>query len=300
MFTKIGQYIRSLVPSFSRNRIEEDLDALLKDINENTLPSFDAATEHFSRDKFSSKETLDFEKAFSRGVKLDGSYKGNFIMVLNEVSKNTLQTIAYVKANLEKHFTEDVNATGMTYTRANVLRYIEVLGFYNRYARKLLLWVYDNEAIAHKASSVLGKAFTKAEMDWLTKNRTAFFAAVRIVSIKQRELEGAFKNIPNMIVVPEEEDVVIETVGAAKVDPLRMGILPTKVNFIYHIRMSVAEYQVARYHAGVEEAKMLELRLLDLKKRSSGEVDAKLEQLIEYTENRLKKLNAKLAKMEEE
>jgi primosomal protein N'' len=49
----------------------------------------------------------------------------------------------------------------------------------------------------------------------------------------------------------------------------------------------------------MEEKRMLEFRLLQLKQAEEGKKDAKLQQQIEYTEGRLQKINYKLKKMEE-
>lgn len=83
-------------------------------------------------------------------------------------------------------------------------------------------------------------------------------------------------------------------------DPYHFGLIPIKMNPIYHIRMAIAEWQVARYNAAIEEKRALEYRLLALKASSDGKKDAKLEEAIEYSEARLAKLNYKLATMEED
>lgn len=64
--------------------------------------------------------------------------------------------------------------------------------------------------------------------------------------------------------------------------------------------MMIADWQVSRYKAAQEEKRMLEFRLLKLKLQSTGKADAKLDQNIEYTEQRLQQLNFKLHKMEQE
>ena len=60
--------------------------------------------------------------------------------------------------------------------------------------------------------------------------------------------------------------------------------------------MAVAEWQVNRYKAALEEKRALEYRLLALKEER--EPDARLQQEIAYTEGRLQKLNKKVIDME--
>ncbi|MOA51277.1 hypothetical protein D3C78_1744100 [compost metagenome] len=99
-----------------------------------------------------------------------------------------------------------------------------------------------------------------------------------------------------MVVAPDDVSTVEATVGATKTDPFHFGIIPVRLNPIYYVRMAIAEWQVNRYKAAVEEKRALEYRLLVLK---DGSKDAKIEQEIVYTEGRLQKLNKKLNDMEE-
>lgn len=293
----IGKYVSSLLPNFSRSTIEEDIRILKEDISENTLPPFEAAAEFFNQSKFTSKECLAFDKAFQNSIDIPKDIAGNYVYVTYRSIKRALDAIRTLEEKLDKIFGKDVAGSSMTYARANVLQFIEAVTFANKYARKLLLWTYNEEKKAN--GRTIGEPFTKAELAWLKENRNAYFAVIKVISHKPSEIASVFSNIPDMIVVPEEVSVAQQTVGAAKLDPLRMGILPLWMNPIYHIRMAVTEYQVERYRAGQEEKRALEFRLMALKELRNGEADAKLEQQIEYTENRLKKLNYKLAKFEE-
>ena len=71
------------------------------------------------------------------------------------------------------------------------------------------------------------------------------------------------------------------------------------LNPIYHIRIRIAEWQAAKYQEAKEERSMVELRLLSLKELKSGKDNARLEQQIEYNQERLSKLTAKIGRMEE-
>lgn len=294
----IGKYVTSLLPSFEKARVEEDLRMLKDDLHENTLPPYEAAAGHFKRDAFKAGECKDFDKAFNQQVRVERAMQGRYPATIHAVLVRTEETVQMLDDQVDKLFGRDIAASGLSYTRANVLRLIEVIGFTTKYARKLLLWTYANEKAALKHS--VGTPLTKAEIEWLVQNRQSFFMAITLLSKKSKEIEGALKLIPDMVVVPAEVEVAEQTVGAKRLDPLQMGIIPIKLNPIYHVRMAIAEYQVNRHKAGVEERRALEYRLLALKELQDGKKDAALEQQIEYTENRLKKLNHKLAKMEEE
>lgn len=296
----ISKFITSLLPTFAKSRLLEDINVTLKDLTDNTIPPYATASEYFNRSKLKSKDATDFNTLFNRAVKLDRSYTApNYVGSIYKVLLNSVESLNYINKHVDQYFSKDIATAGLTYQRANVLRYVEVAGFVNKYSRKLLLWTYAKENTAYGLN--IENPFTKAEEEWLYKNREGFLAGIRVMAIKSSVLSGIVASIPNMIVVPEEQSVVEATVGVNAIDPLMMGLIPVKLNPIYHIGLLVAEWQVARYESGVEERRALEYRLLILEGANAGDSpDAKMEKEIIYTQERLKKLNYKLARMEED
>lgn len=294
----IGKYVSSLLPSFDKGRVEEDIRVLKEELSQITIPPYEAAAEFYGANGFSSKQCQEFNRTFANRTNVERKFEGYYPVTIHHVLVRAQETVAMLDGQVDKYFGRDVATSGLTYARANLLRLIEVTYFVCRYSRKLLLWTHDEEK--KSLGRKIGDPFTSAEIEWLFENRDGFFAAINVLARPTKEIAGALYNIPDMVVVPEEVDVAEATVGANKLDPLRMGIIPIKLNPIYHVRLAIAEFQVARYKAGQEEKRSLEYRLLALKEIHNEGGDAHLEQQIEYTENRIKKLNHKLAKMEEE
>lgn len=293
----IGKYVSSLLPSFTRDTIEEDIRILREDLSHNTIPPFEAGAEYFKTEGLKSKSAKDFDKVFHRTVDVPRDIDGDYVYVTYRSLKRALETLRALEERLDKTFSKDVSGSAMSYGKANVLRYIETVSFATKYARKLLLWTYHEEHMHFGRK--LNEPFTKAEVKWLMDNRNGFLYSIKVLKNKPSEIVKALAAIPDMVVVPEEVPLAEQTVGANKLDPLRMNLVPVIGNLIYHVRMAITEYQVEKYRAGQEEKRALEYRLLALKEARNGEHDAKLEQQIEYTENRIKKLNHKLAKFEE-
>ena len=292
----IANYVASLLPTFDKARIEEDLRLLKEELQNNTIEPYRLASDFFNRNRFKSKEATEFDTTFRRQVKTESDLLGIYPVTIYGGLTRCLANLNWVESHVGEFIGRDLASTGFTYKRANLLRFIEVAGFVGQYARKLLLWTYANEQSALGRS--LGSPLAPAEVEYLFRNRQAFFTGLSVVSKKTKVIEAAFANIPNLVVVPETEGSLKETVGPARLDPLQTGIIPIQLNPIYHIRMAIAEYQVGRYKAGQEEKRALEYRLLALEELLEGQEDAKLQQQIEYTEARLKKLNYKLSQME--
>ena len=187
----------------------------------------------------------------------------------------------------------------MTFLKINLLQYVEAITFTIRYARRNLLWTYAEEIAGEDPDIDVGD-LTRGELQWLSENKSTYFACLKILSGDKKDLEKVFAEIPDVVVSEQSERVVPSTVGADRVDPFKFDFIPVKLNPIYHARMAIAEWQVARHRAAQEEKRMLEFRLLQLKSTQDGERNAKLEQQIEYTQGRIEKLNFKVQKMEED
>lgn len=293
-----SRYVSSLLPGFKRTQVEEDLRILKESIVENTLPPYEAAAEAFTINKLASKDAVDFDRLFTRQMGRDVDTSGSYVHAIVRQLQNTVDVLDTFEKDLDKYFEKDITKAAMSYTHANVLKYIELATFNVRFARKLLLWTLQNEQ--EKAGQKIASPFAKAEIEWMLENRNLFLSSVKTLSMPAKKVTGLLKNIPNLVVAPEEADAVESSVGIAKIDPLGVGFIPVSLNPIYHIGMLVAEWQAERYKLATEEKRSLEYRLLSLKEMRDGKRDAKLEQEIEYTENRIKKINFKLSKFEEE
>lgn len=294
-----GRFVKSLLPSFERVRIEDDIKTIKEELGDASLLPYKAASEHFDDHPFISKENKDYNSLFLREVKVGRKVKGdNYVRTTYNALEKAFSTLPIVENRIDDLFGKDITAEGMTFARANAIRYIGILYFATRYARRLLLLTYANEK---EASGRGGESpFSPAEYDWMVEHQREFFHAVRIISYDDKELRTMLTNIPDMVIIPEEEKNVEETVGLGKLDPMKMNLIRPIVNPIYLVRMAYTDFLVSRYKIAQEEKRALEYRLLSLKEITQGRDDPKLEQQIEYTENRVRKLNRKLSKMEED
>jgi hypothetical protein len=71
------------------------------------------------------------------------------------------------------------------------------------------------------------------------------------------------------------------------------------MNPIYTLQRFYVEFKHNLYKAGVEEARVLELKIQDLKCALDGREDVRLQKGLDYTKGRLDKLNAQLKDYEE-
>lgn len=295
---KFDQYIVSLLPSFGKDRVLEDCRVTRNEIKDISLPLYDTAAPLFKGYKFKSPELLEQIASFNRLCK-PGS--DNIITHIQKCLKASLENLDEVEGLVEKTYNEEVAGAGLTYLKANLLQFTECLNFVARYARRYLLWVYIAEtAEIPDSETALVDAMAPAEIEWIKINFVPFCTALNVVGIPTSKVKKALADVPDIVVTEENVKSLTSTLGAQKLDPLSVGLIPVWLNPIYHIGMFVAEWQASRYKAAKEEKKLVELRYLNLKKRQEGKPDARLQKEIDYTAGRLRELNYKLAKMEKD
>lgn len=293
---KISNYIQSLLPSFSKDRVLEDCRMTRTEIKEITLPMYDSATTLLKGYKFKSDTLKGDVITFNRLVKGNGN---DLIVGIQKGLKAALENLDEIEALCDKIYNEDVAGLGLTYMKANLLQFTECLSFVSRYSRKYLRWVYVVETAENIEDEVdLTDSMMPAEIEWLRANFVNFCSALNVVSLPTTKVTKALNEIPDVVVTEENAKTLPATLGESKIDPFAMGLIPIALNPIYHIGLFVAEWQANRYKAAKEEKKLVELRYLNLKRVLDGKRDARIEKEIEVVERRLNDLNYKIAKME--
>ena len=292
---KIPHFLASLLPTFSKDRIIEDCNVTRGEITEFTHPAYAIAAPDFKNHKFTSDHMKPFLGSFERN--LHG--KGNFIVTIEAGFKPMLANLDEVKKLIEAIYNDDVAGSGTTYLKANLLQFVELVGFVSKYARKLLVYTYAAETEKYPDSgSVFTDSIQPGEAEWLKSNVQNFNSAFNIVTTSPEQLKKLIKDIPDIIVKQETAEAMSSTIGERKLDPLNMRLIPVWLNPIYHVRMFVAQWQTERYHEAKAELQVIQLHKLHLEKLREGKPDAALKQQIEYAENRIHKLTAKIKDME--
>ena len=293
---KIMNFINSLLPTFGKNRVVEDLRLLRTEIIEHTEPAYNTASRLLSKWKFKSPQIIELSNTFNRMVK---SGNKNLITTISESWPDILKNLTHAEELVDKTLNIEVVGASMTYSAVNLLQFCEAVGFVSKYARKLLLYIYISEtSIFDYENSNLEKNLSKVEVEWINTNLVSFCTAFNIVSGKPEQIQKQFSNIPDAVVTNDNVKTLSATIGEDKIDPFHLNLIPIWMNPIYHVGMFVAEWQAERYKAAKEEVRLLQLRKLNLEKLSEGKPDAKLQKEIDYMETRIQGLNYKLDKME--
>jgi hypothetical protein len=290
----IAKFLSTLLPSFGRERILEDLGCTLRELEGKVMPEYRQLTRDMQGFHYQNKQ-----------VKLlQGTFKSNygggdmFSVIFKELPL-IIANVQKIEQMAHDQFNGDVAAAGLTYKAATLLQLTECAAFVSKYARKLAVFVVTAESLElAKRSASLGESFPPAQEKWVTSNMVNFCTALTALATPTTKLVDSILGLPEAIVTSEGETGLMAQMGADKLDPFKTRFIPLWMNPIYHVGMFVAEWQAARFKEAEEEMELLQLRRLNLLRQKQGKEDALLDQQIAKCESRMQTVGYKIAEME--
>lgn len=286
---KIFDYIKSLLPRFTKDRLTEEARVTLSELETMAIPSYHAALEGLKVRSFSSDHILDMEKTFKRNVK--SSNKTNLIEAVSDGLEVMLKNHKIIQGYVDKVFEEEVIIAGVSVLKVNLIRLLELHSFCTRFALKLLNYIYVLETAAVQGNERYVKdSLSAGEIKWLDDNFLTFCFAMSACTKSEKDVTEILNGIPDLI-LSEGAEAAIASVGDDRADPFSIRTMGFTSSPIFHVRMIVAAYQANRYKEKKELKTVLELRLLNLKRNMEKNPDAALEREIEYVQSRVDKLD---------
>lgn len=293
----IMKFFSALLPSFERSRIVEDIDLLRTEVKDVVLPAYKQAASVTHGKKFGAKITQNFNELFVAAMP---RYRNaGFVAGTLDFYSSLVDKLDMIDRLVGELFAKDVTKESLTYRKTAILQYLAAVRFANQYsARALLRYLAAEQNVALGREEAIDTQLSPGEKKWLEDNLAGYFQALKLLALPTKDLTSALNAIPEITVVPERYEVTKQTVGADKLDPLRLDLISANYNPIYFIRSLWAEYQVETYKRDKETKRALEFRVLALKQAYEGTQDARIQQQIEYTEGRIAKISAELAEKE--
>jgi len=292
---KITDWISSLLPSFSKDTLLEDIRVTRGQL-ESLGDVYGAAADQLKNWKFKSEEIKSMAGTFKSMV--GGT---NPIVEIHKAFPAILKNLDTAENIAVSILNGQVAAKGMTYKQAVLVQYVDAFFLVERYARKWLNYAIVLESAEFKENGLpVSESIPKPEIDWLKKGFVDFCVAFNAVTGDNRKVMDELKDVPDIDVQGSDSKSISAQLGPKVTDPFKLGFIATKANPIYFVRMVIAEWQVKRYKESREELSALELRLLYLKRLQEGRPDANTEKRIRSLESRIQDLSADLAEMEKD
>lgn len=302
---KPSQFVKSLIADITRSDVVEDAELVKSRVSKYTIVAYTQAAAFTKNHKTKSQAVTVLDMAIDMGlnVKLSSSgvlrKGGNVIENIERALPQMLKNIDVVADLIDKHWNEKSAVSALTYRNANLLQFVSLGTFVDRFARAYLNYYFISETAMANPQTEGFANMSKAEITWLGENAASFGAALSIVAVKTEKLIALIEIMPDMAISREQSESAEAVLGVEKVDPLQMGFIPTWLNPIYAIRMRIVDWQTANYNEAKEDLKRLQLRKLFLEETLGGKHDVRIENELTKVNEKLSDLHYKIAQAEE-
>ena len=295
---QILDFVKSLIPSFPKDRLVEDARITKEELKNNVLPSYEAATPLITIRKFKSKELQELNDAFSRNTTVASGDN-----MIGSIAKGLVKVIDFqeaIEALIDQRFEKDIMVDGVTIYRANLIQAQSTATFVSRFSLDLLNYAYVLETEAVGAdTSYTHDSLSKGDIEVINERFIEFVKAFNLMAKRGKDVKKELSNVPDVI-VGRSPEAVTAVFDKSKLDPMGFSSLRGFTGSpIYSVRMIVAEWQVYRYKRMQETKQVLELRLLNLQSMMDKNPNAKLQQQIDYIQSRVDTYAEKMRKQEE-
>jgi hypothetical protein len=290
----ILSFIESLPAVMERRQVMTVVDQLKMEYDDTVAPFIDEVREAFAGVPMKSMLMKRMDTTHRRYVSFQGNSLG---LILNNLS-NIRSSFDIIEKDVKTAFSVQFTNNNMSFERANVLKFIEALAFYIRYARKFMLFAIAQESLA------VGKAtapkWSAAESEWVDTNMDQFAGLYVTMSLPPAEFKSRIAKASNATVDPQTFQLAQQSLGAQKTDPLEMDGFSPRQNPFMMMGKFLAEMQVNRYHEAKEEFYGLQLRLQELKDLTNGEPsNPVIQKQIQAYEKRISEYEYEMRKTEE-
>ncbi len=294
----IFNFIKGMLPRLQKADIEEDIRITLKELSQVAIPQYFAATTAFKVNKIQSSEVQLFEKAFYKFVDLKS--KGpNFISDIHAALQRAQVNLTYVQKLATEVLEADLINEGLTAKKAHIVRACASLSFISNFSIEFLnhILTLESNAVSPEGEA---KEIAPAELKYIDKRYETFFKNLNEYTMDSDKFQSLMGEVPDVVITSKNAASIAQVFKPTQLDPFGgMGLSGFTGNPIYHIRLLVTEWQGKRYNANKDKKKLLELRLLHLKSLHDNSPNPRLEQEINYIENRVSKLDRALREVEE-
>lgn len=299
----IVDFVKRLLPSFSRSELESDMEASMKaisDINDIYVSLQDIfkvapLTSKVSKDLIKEFYT-EFGKAKSK-VKLKSSK--NFASDTLQLFTNVKTNGSFIMKELDEALNDVIMSQALTAYKANVMRAVGHYYFMTKYALDLVNFFYDAES---EGQGNFSKDYrlNKKQKEFITKNMWIYARMLAVYGDEFETFKDKITSIEEIMIPKEEADNVVSFYKSGQIDlfdNLPSGFIGSP---IYAIGLVFAEWESSRYRALKDQKKLLELRYLHYKLLSEqGQGDVAMEKEIEHLQKRLTTLQYQISKIEE-
>ncbi len=296
----LGTYVASLLPSFKKNDIKNDIDHSLEELESTILPMYSDSTLAGSL-MGTTCNALSY--ALKKNV---AGYKSNPYAYIGKAANAIMQNSAAIQKSVIDEFNETNTTNISDYYKLNLLKYYEALHFFNEFSLKFIsISAKETLGNSNAAVKVTVKQLANNDYQLFCNNQDNIKMFIIVNKMLNQPFEDFLKSIKNLKghIYNEAEWSKTNASTGYKLDPYNANFIPVPLNPIYHVGMAINGWRVARYERNKATLTELQLMVLGLRKQKEGTLSKDeandLQQRIDYHSNRIVVLEASIKQMEE-
>lgn len=253
------EYIEGLLPVNSRTDLLNQIASIRDSYDDTLAPLIVDIEEVFAGYTFKSKLMKDYDTQLRKNVNVSRSSFNVLIASLGNIRDNLDVITNEARALFSIQFTNE----NLTFNRATVLKYVDAVNFYVRYARKFFLYLVAAEA------GLAGKAYpmrwSPAENDWIQKNLQQFVNLFPAMILTKQELKTRLNSASSAEIHADTYELAVSSMGLTKTDPLQLDGFSPQSNPLMLLGKKIVEYRHAAYLVAKDEYYCLQLRLQEMR-----------------------------------
>lgn len=298
MSNQILNYASRLLPTFKRERIEEDGRILSTELATNAIPAYQSSAASFQPKDVTSKEVKGYFERYNR--EMGGSPARGMVTDISLRLEKIANVVDLVRMAAEKEFETSIVVDGITLYKVSLIKTMELCGFISRYSLRLLHYFYILETgAAQKNDAYAASQISRGEIKELESFFSDFCRALKALSRDDKTFQKDLESLPSVTVGPAAE-VTMANIPSTKLDPLNIFAVNGFISIVYRGQMMWAQSQVTRYKEAKDLKTNLELRKLYLDSiKASGQGDESLQREIDVIQSRIDRCAETIRKEEE-
>ena len=282
---------------FKKNDICQNIEQTFKEFNTYIIPVVAEQDAVFGKQEPKSKVGQRFQTSLQNAL---GIRNATIFKLLHINAINACTVTSELEKMVNKEFTEITTDATLTFSRSHLLQLVSGMDFYSRYIQKLITYILINENELIDAADTVKNNLATAEINYVEHNWTQFLALARIFAKKPTDVINMLNKVPEVIINSDNADAATAVNDMSKIDPLRLGMVPSLWNPFFAIGMYVANRQVKKYEETRAQHEQNLLRIKKLKRDQENNPSPEIANRIEYLTDHTNKLAADLARMEKE
>lgn len=280
-------YIQSLAPRISKPVVQKDIEATLKELDNQVIPMAHSVAEMYRVHPFTSLASKNLQAEIYGEIKFR-SKAANYLFDLHTLLQNARANLVTIQKAVEVHVQQDTLRDGVTSRVAHLIRSASAISFISRFTLDILDFLLESETDSktHEASAT---EIPPARTKYILSSIERYVRLLADFGVPPKDMEKLLEDLPDVFVSPQNQRAISSMFSPAQIDPFRKTSLITNFvgNPIYHLRLMLADFEAKRYNAAKDKKVVMELRLIHLKNLLDNSPNPRVEREIEGVQKRI-------------